>query len=187
MGTWGGDVRVRCGKASDVFEKMRPVWSSKKIRLGTKIRLYKAIVVPTALYASETWRKPKAIARKVDAFQQRCLRRILGITYRDRVKNEEIMRRTGQRRLQDVVAGRRSQFWGHVVRMDANRIPRSALGWFSAEGKRKKGRPRQTWRRTIEKDLREAGTTMQEATETATNRPEWRKLVARCVQGHGRI
>ena len=63
------DVRVRCGKASDVFEKMRPVWTSKKIRLGTKLRLYKAIVVPTALYASETWRTTKASERKIDAFQ----------------------------------------------------------------------------------------------------------------------
>ena len=54
--------------------------SEKKIRLGAKLRLYKAIVVPTALYASETWRTTKANERKIDAFQQRCLRRILGIT-----------------------------------------------------------------------------------------------------------
>ena len=166
---------------------MRPVWTSKKIRLGTKLRLYKAIVVPTALYASETWRTTKAIQRKIDAFQQRCLRKILGITYRDRVKNEEVMKRTGQGRLQDVVAGRRLQFWGHVVRMEDCRIPKSALSWFPAGGKRKQGHPRHTWRRTIEQDLRDAELSLQEAMEIAKDRPGWQALVARCVQGHGRI
>ena len=114
-GSVDDDTRIRCGKGSDVFEKMRPVWSCKKVGPNTKIRLYKAIVVPTVLHASETWRTTKAINRKLDAFQGKCLRRILGVTYRDRIKNEDVMKRTGQGRLQDVVAARRLQFWGHVT------------------------------------------------------------------------
>ena len=166
---------------------MRPVWSCKKVGLKTKIKLYKAIVVPTVLYASETWGTTKAINGKLDAFQQRFLRKILGVTYRDRVKNEAVMKRTGQGRLQDVVAARRLQFWGHVSRMQDDRIPKTALTWVPDEGKRKKGRPRHNWRRTIDEDLKSAGLSKQKATEIANSRKEWRKLVARCVQGHGRI
>ena len=92
---------------------MRPVWSCKKVGLKTKIKLYKAIVVPAVLYASETRGTTKAINGKLDAFQQRCLRRILEVTYRDRVKHDDVIKRTGQGRLQDVVAARRLKFWGH--------------------------------------------------------------------------
>ena len=103
------------------------------------------------------------------------------------MRNEDVMKRTGQGRLQDVVAARRLRFWGHVSRMQDDRIPKTALTWVPDKGKRKKGRPRHNWRRTIDDDLKNAGLSKQKATEIANNRKEWGKLIARCVQGHGRI
>ena len=54
------------------------------------------------------------------------------------------------------VARRRWTWLDHVLRMDHYSHPRIALTWVP-EGKRKRGRPRETWRGTIERELTENG------------------------------
>jgi len=51
----------------------------------------------------------------IDVFHRRCLRSILGISWRDHVTNDEVMARTGQAALHDTVATRRRQFVGHIL------------------------------------------------------------------------
>ena len=100
--------------------------------------------------------------------------------------NDEVYRRTKEQRLRDIIAGRRLQYLGHVLRMPEDRLVRRSLTWNPEGGKRKRGKPKQTLRRTIESDLKAAGLTWTAAVDVAQTRSEWRKLVARCVQGHGR-
>ncbi len=45
---------------------------------------------------------------------------------------------------------------GHVLRMENERNCRTALTW-KLEGKRKVGRPRTTWRRTVDSERKELG------------------------------
>ena len=49
---------------------------------------------------------------------------------------------------------RRIRWLGHVLRVDQVRIPKVALRW-TASGKRKHGRPKTTWRRTVMAELSE--------------------------------
>jgi hypothetical protein len=49
---------------------------------------------------------------------------------------------------------RRLKWLGHVLRMPANQILRVAL-FRTAQGKRNAGRPKITWKRTVEKKLME--------------------------------
>ena len=97
------DVNCRVGKASAVFQKTRPIWSTQTITMQTKNQLFGTIIIPIATYTSETWKFTAKVARKLNAFQQRCLRRILGITYCDHITNEEILQRSGMKRLQNIV------------------------------------------------------------------------------------
>jgi len=53
------DIYTRIGKASSVHRRLRPVWRSKNISKNTKMRLYTSIVIPSAIYASETWTAAK--------------------------------------------------------------------------------------------------------------------------------
>src|SRR6218665_3633852 len=52
------------------------------------IRLYSAYVLPVFLYGAETWTLTKAMAAKVDAFDQWCQRRILRIHYSQHVTTQ---------------------------------------------------------------------------------------------------
>ena len=55
------------------------------------------------LYGAETWSITKATEKRIDAFDQWCLRRILNITWSECVTNFEVRRRTGQPLLSDTV------------------------------------------------------------------------------------
>ena len=150
------------------------------LSVSLKLQLYNTSVLPTAIYASETWKNTSIIAKKLNTFNQRCLRRILGVTYRDHITNEEILRRSGAKRLQDIVTERRVRLAGHVLRLPDHRHSKIALRWTPPEGKRKRGRPKKTWRSTMRNDLKEIGISWEEAEEIAANRQQWRKLAAQC-------
>jgi len=57
------DIRARLGKASSVFQRLRPIWKCSTITIDVKLRLYSSIVVPTGIYTSETWKTANKIKR----------------------------------------------------------------------------------------------------------------------------
>ena len=63
------DVRVRIGKATAVFRKMRNIWKNKCISLKVKMRLYKAIVLSALMYSAEVWPLTAALTRRLNAAQ----------------------------------------------------------------------------------------------------------------------
>ena len=65
---------------------------------------------------------------------------------------------------------------GHVTPQEAS-IAKTALHWMP-EGKRKRGHPKITWRRTVEKEIKEMGKTWGDIKLTARDRQMWREHVA---------
>lgn len=175
------DVKRRIGLATSVFRRMNNIWRSKSITTEIKITLFKTIVLSTAIYASETWRTTKKIMHQLDVFQQRCLRKILRITYRQRITNSEILKRSQMRSLHEIVTERRVRLAGHVLRMDDQRIAKTAIRWTPPGGRRKRGRPKKTWRSTFTADLDELGLSWNQAHVRAQDRGGWRCLAARCT------
>ena len=116
-----------------------------------------AVVVSTAIYVSDTWKSTRMLQNKLDVFHQQNLRKIIKVTWKNKVSNAEVhvLARTGQRRLQDIVGERRFRFAGHVMRMAPERPARGAIEWTPADGRRKRGRPKKTWRSTFREDGRQ--------------------------------
>ena len=81
--------------------------------------------------------------------------------------NLYILNQTRQKRL---------RWLGHVLKMDRSSIPKIALRWTPA-GKSPRGRPKTTWRKTIENELKSLDLTWREAEARAKNRAEWPHLV----------
>jgi len=78
------------------------------------------------LYGSQCWALSKADARKIDALDQWCLRRILDIRWYHHVSNRKVRRMTEQPPLTAIIQKRRLMLFGHLARMvetaDARRI-----------------------------------------------------------------
>ena len=75
------EVGERIARASGAFGIINhSILRNSNLSLNTKRAVYKAVVLGVLLYGSETWTTKRAVARKLEAFHNRCLRRILGIT-----------------------------------------------------------------------------------------------------------
>ena len=170
------EVSTRIGLAAQAFKKLNNIWKSTTLSTKTKLRIYQSNVRSVLLYASETWRTNNKLESKLRGFEGRCLRRILKVRWQEKVCNEEIWRRTGMNNIVLEVKRRRWTLLGHVLRMKKGRHPLEALSW-APPGKRHRGRPLGTWRRTIEDEMKTAGKTWNELRWLAQDRSEWKKFV----------
>ncbi|PIO64746.1 hypothetical protein TELCIR_13612 [Teladorsagia circumcincta] len=121
------DARIRIAKAATVFQRLQPVRATPSISHNIKMCLYQSIEILTALYGSETWKIAVGLVRKINAFHQRGLRRIMKIRYTEHITNQEVLRRTSMSSLHVIVVRRRLRLAGHILRMPQYRIPRRAM------------------------------------------------------------
>ena len=63
--------------------------------MKAKRGLYEGVVVLTALYAAETWGMKTADKKCLDIVEIRCVRIMCGVMRWDRLRNEDMPRRTG--------------------------------------------------------------------------------------------
>ena len=96
----------------------------------------------------------KIISHKLEVFQNKCLRRILHIYWPQTISNYELHRRMGTEPIIQLVRRKRWKWISHVLRMAPAALPRVALRW-TPDGCRKRGRPKETWIRTVEKEMKE--------------------------------
>ena len=102
---------------------------------------------------------------KVNVFHNSCLRRICNIFWPNKISNNDLYQKTGCTSMQVWILKSRKRWlrWlGHVLRMSLEKIPKVALRWTPA-GKRKRGRPKTTWKKTVENELSEMGFSWGEA------------------------
>ncbi len=68
------------------------MFKCKSLGISAKRRLYEGVVVPTALYGTETWNMGAAERKRLNVMEMRWLRSVCGVTRMDRVRNEEVRR-----------------------------------------------------------------------------------------------
>lgn len=171
------DVTRRIGLASGVVQTLAKIWRAKDIGLKTKIKVYDTLVLSVLLYNAETWTLKETTKQRLRVFEMSCLRRIGGVTRRDRIRNTTIKERLGVR--QDViqrVAKERLRYFGHVMRMDQHRLPNIALHG-RVHGQRNRGRPKKRWLDNIVEDCKELGITLAEAMKKTRDRDVWRAII----------
>ena len=176
----GKDIRNRLCKARQAFRALNKIWNSQHIGTRTKIKLYKACVMSTLLYGSECWRMTESDLQKLSTFHTKSLRCILRIFWPNKISNKELLQRCRQEDMKEILLKRRWKWIGHTLRKEPDHIAKIALHW-TPEGKRKRGRPRNTWRRTVESELKEWNETWGTISRKAQSREEWRSFVAALI------
>ena len=152
--------------------KLKVIWNDKNIAISSKIRLMRSLAMSIFLYACETWTITADIERRIQALEMRCFRKLLGISYRDHITNEEVKARIGNaigpyEDLLTTVKRRKLKWYGNVTRS-------YGLAKTILQGTVQGGRRR--W----EDNIKEwTGLECNIMLRKAENREEWRKLVVK--------
>ncbi|KAG0723224.1 putative protein in type-1 retrotransposable element R1DM [Chionoecetes opilio] len=74
------EVLRRIGIAHGVMDSLSgSIWRCRYLCRRTKIRIFKSLVIPVLLYGCETWTLNSDLKRRINAFGNKCLRRIMGV------------------------------------------------------------------------------------------------------------
>ena len=131
------EVAYRIARTSTAFGRLKDnVWEHRGLNLDTKLKVYKAVVLPSLLYACETWTVYSQHAKQLNASHMRCLRTLLCVTWRHRVPDTKVLQRAKMESIHAILMHSQLRWAGHVHRMDNCRLPplrravhRQALTW----------------------------------------------------------
>ncbi|BHF70874.1 hypothetical protein SprV_0401392700 [Sparganum proliferum] len=133
-------VARRASKASQAFGRLQStVWNRHGLQLRTKLKMYKAVILPTLLYGAETWTVYARQARRLNHFHLSCLRRILRLNWQDRIPDTDVLERTGILSIYTILRHMQLRWRGHLVRMDDERLPKRLFYGDVVTGSRRKG------------------------------------------------
>ena len=137
------EVNIRIGKAATTFGGLsKRVWRNQKLTLRTKFMIYQACVLSTLLYGAETWTSYASQEKRLNSFHMRCLRKILNVTWQDKITNSDILQRAGLTSIHGLLRSKRLKWLGHLRRMTNDRIPKLVLYGELCAGKRKQCKPK---------------------------------------------
>ena len=71
------DIQQRLSKARLTFYRLQRIWDIIEISKKTKIQLIKTIVRAVLMYGCKAWKFMKREAKKLHAFQYKCMKSIL--------------------------------------------------------------------------------------------------------------
>lgn len=175
-------IETRIHKMERAFYMTKNTYNKKSLSWNTKLRHYQTVVRPEMLYGAETLKLNRTgDLEKLEKVERRILRKILGpksynnTDYKLRSNRELYLK---VEKLTDVMRKRRLQFYGHIYRMDSNRLTKKIFHLLNSY----KSKP--TWFNEIDKDMKNVGikkdtinnrTLFREATQKAEF-PERKKL-----------
>ena len=134
--------RIRLGWAA--FGKLRGIFSSN-LPQCLKTKVYDQCVLPVITYGTETWSLTMGLIRKLKVTQRAMERAMLGVSLRDRIRNEDIRKRTKVTDVARRIAKLKWQWAGHIARRTDGRWGRKVLEWRPRTGRRCVGRPPTRW------------------------------------------
>ena len=180
------DIRKRLSKARSSFNILGKVLKSESYSGKTKLRLFKSNVIPVLLYGAELWRVTGTDDLRLDRFHRVCLKKIMKIRWPMKSSNEELYRLTSTKPVSETIRERRWRYIGHILRREPSSHVRVALTW-KPEGRRKKGRPKETWRRMVEREMktRYGWNGWRETHQVAHYREMWRQTCRASISTRG--
>ena len=96
------------------------------------------VIRPVLLYGAECWIVRKKEEQILEKIEMRMLRRIKGVTLRDKVKSVDIRKELGVNSIQEKVREMRLRWYGHMQRMVENNEVRAVVDMI-VPGKRPRG------------------------------------------------
>lgn len=175
------DITNRIKRASNAFGALRKsIFSNANVSNKIKAAVYESLVLPIALYGSETWCLTEKLFNLLRMFHRNCIRAMCRVNLlhvrRYRISNEELLDRIGLLSIDSYITKRQLSWAGHVARMNFDRLPRKMLSsWVRCN--RPRGSPEFTYGRGLEKCMKKANVPVNNWFYLAQDRFTWKRMV----------
>ena len=111
------DIDAKLSRGRSTFTSLSKVFCISALSVKLRVKLFQTLIVPTVLHGC--WTLSRAVCNKLNVFQSRCLRSILGVKWQDHVSNETVrLHCSVAMLLAQLVRLRRLGWAGHVIRHD---------------------------------------------------------------------
>jgi len=174
------ELNQRIGTASGIQKAIdRSIITKRELSTKAKVSVYNTVYVPTLTYGHESWTMTKRMHSRIQASEMRFLRKIAGKRRIDKIRNEEIRKQVGVSELRNKLESSQLRWYGHVVRMSDNRLPKQILNSGTENmGKRPRGRPKLRWHDQIrEMCVSKLGINKEEIQTIAQDRDIWKRTI----------
>ena len=173
------EIKRRLAMASRKLEDMKDLIN--KSSKAVKLRVSRTCFFPTATYGCETWTLSKNIEKRIVAFENKCYRKLLNVSWTERRTNESIWEEL------NVVSGsvlrfvrrQKLRYFGHIKRHDS--LEKDILEGM-IEGKRNRGHPKRRWEDDITELL---GVSIATAGRLAQERDSFRSSIEAATSPSG--
>ena len=167
------ELSLRMGRASAVFGNVRErLWNNRHVSIRVKCKVYRATVLATLLYGTETWTVYRVQVKKLHAYTIRHLRAIMDISWEDKIANIEVSKRAGLPSMEDMLIQMNLRW----LRMDHQPLPQQLLYSQLCERKRNLAGPRLRFKDTVKRNLEKLDIDRSSWQQKAKDRAAWRNL-----------
>ena len=151
------ELHKRIAIAKKDFISLQNIWRRSSLTWKRKIRIFEALVESKLLYSVRTSSMTLAQEKRLDAFQSKCLRQIIGIkpAYVSRVTNDEVLKKSEQVKASIQIRARQSKLLKKILRCPEGHPLRHASFCPGTDVPltdrfvRRVGRPHREWVRTV--------------------------------------
>ena len=139
--------------------------------------VYPRVVLPTLLYACETWTVYQRHAKKLNHFHLSCPRKLLKIRWQDKIPDTEVLKKAKMQSVHTLLKLAQLRWTGHVTRMPDERLPKKVLYGELQEGKRSQGGQKKHYKDTLKASLKDFNIPIESWEQAAQDRTKWRCLI----------
>jgi len=174
------EIKKRIAIAKDAFNKKKTIFTNARLSMTTKLRILRCYIWSILLYGCETWTISNNMQKKLQAAEMWFYRRMLKISWEERVTNEEVLAKANAKRtIMRTIKSRKIRFLGHVMRRNG---PENLAITGKIKGKRARGRQRMTFINNIKEWTNTSNAN--DVLHAAYDRERWKNMVVNAMESH---
>ena len=176
------EIKCRIEQARTSFRKMQKVLTNRELKITLRIRLLRCYVFSILFYGMEAWTLTETMCKRIEAFEMWAHRRMLRISWMDRVTNQAVMQRLNkEREVLNTIKRRKLEYFAHVMRNPKYEMLHVIIQG-KIEGKRGPGRRKTSWLQNLRQWYGVSTTTL---FRSAVDKVKIMRLIANVLGGQG--
>lgn len=138
------EIHSRIAQARMAYINMNRFFNNTRLDLELRMRMVRAYVFSVLLYGCECWTLDPCSEKKLEAFEMYLYRRLLCISWVQKVRSTDVLTRMNKERELLTVKIRKTQYFGHIMTGPKYEILRLIIEG-KIKGKRSIGRRQNSW------------------------------------------